>query len=54
MEASRARRHGKNNIRVHERAVYGRIERGDENEKQRNHLRNFPGFGLLLLWMRVI
>jgi len=44
-------RHRKNNRRVDERADYGRFERREENEKQRNLLRNFSGFGPLLRWM---
>ena len=46
--------HRKNNTRVDERAVYGRIESREMNEKQSNHLRNFPGFGPLLLWTSVM
>jgi len=47
-------RHRKNNRRVKESAVYWRIERGEESEKQRNRLRNFPGFGPLLRWISVM
>ena len=57
MKTSRARRgietQEKNRI-LDESIFYGRIERREENKKQRNHLRNFPGFGPLFFRISVI